>query len=586
MKRKASIFLSVTFLLLLVSASDGFAQSPMITGIVPSSGPAAGGTTVTIAGTGFQDGATVGFGGSPSTSVAVRSSTELQAVTPAHAAGTVDITVRNPDLQAATLAGGFTYSSAGLPSPVLAFLGTEDLGSYRYYNLSVTNWQLYPAELFYPAPNLPPCGLNAKSSRTWVDIYDQANHYIYGFCALQDPQDLTQIWFAELKGTAPPAYVYVTLIDRQTPMTYTSNQVAIGYSPIAKALIPSGGTNVYEFNDNLFNYKVTYPALANPPTTEVDLVLQPIPISQADLNALVEGTAFQGVQIVPYDGTGGFGVLFRATCQDSSGNPVACPQTTGPHDIKTSWESEATVSDPAFLMAPTGTHAWQNIFTAYSQTRIDPTGSGRTPPSYSDFVFVQGISGELPTITIATPRDGAVYTLNETVSADYLCSGGFVVSCLGPVPPGNPIDTSSVGDKTFEVNAVVSRGPSADQKVTYHVSQFNTCLLYDPSKPKKSGSTIPVKLQLCDANGNDLSSPNITLHATGLVLESTSVDGVPEDSGNANPDYNFRFDSSLGLTGGYIFNLSTKGLKTGTYSLKFEVSTDTANSYSVPFQVK
>jgi hypothetical protein len=47
----------------------------------------------------------------------------------------------------------------------------------------------------------------------------------------------------------------------------------------------------------------------------------------------------------------------------------------------------------------------------------------------------------------------------------------------------------------------------------------------------------------------------------------------------------FRFDSSLGGTGGYIFNLSTKGLVTGSYSLNFTVSGDT-RVYSAGFQVK
>lgn len=63
------------------------------------------------------------------------------------------------------------------------------------------------------------------------------------------------------------------------------------------------------------------------------------------------------------------------------------------------------------------------------------------------------------------------------------------------------------------------------------------------------------------------------------------VSGVVQDSGNANPDNDFRFDSSLGGTGGYIFNLSTVGLTTGTYKINFNVSGD-PSLYSAPFQVK
>jgi hypothetical protein len=66
---------------------------------------------------------------------------------------------------------------------------------------------------------------------------------------------------------------------------------------------------------------------------------------------------------------------------------------------------------------------------------------------------------------------------------------------------------------------------------------------------------------------------------------STSVSGQVEASGNANPDSDFRFDSTLGSTGGYIFNLSTKDLTTGTYNLNFTVSGDSF-TYVAPFQVK
>jgi len=114
---------------------------------------------------------------------------------------------------------------------------------------------------------------------------------------------------------------------------------------------------------------------------------------------------------------------------------------------------------------------------------------------------------------------------------------------------------------------------------------YNVCLLYDPTKAAKSGSTIPIKLQLCDGSGNNLSSPSITVHAVSITQTSSLISGPVEDSGNANPDNGFRFDSTLGTTGGYIFNLSTKGLTTGTYNLNFTVTGDSA-VHAAPFQVK
>jgi len=115
--------------------------------------------------------------------------------------------------------------------------------------------------------------------------------------------------------------------------------------------------------------------------------------------------------------------------------------------------------------------------------------------------------------------------------------------------------------------------------------RYGACLLYDPTKAVKSGSTVPIKLQLCNGSGNDLSSSSITVHAISITEASSSISGAAQDSGNANPDNDFRFDSTLGSTGGYIFNLSTKGLTTGTYNVNFTVTGDSF-TYAAPFQVK
>jgi IPT/TIG domain len=83
--------------------------APMVTGIGPSSGPASGGTGVTIMGTGFQSGATVSLGGTAANNVVVGSGTSITATTPAHAAGSVNVVVTNSDAQGDTLSNGYSY---------------------------------------------------------------------------------------------------------------------------------------------------------------------------------------------------------------------------------------------------------------------------------------------------------------------------------------------------------------------------------------------------------------------------------------------------------------------------------------------
>jgi len=58
------------------------------------------------------------------------------------------------------------------------------------------------------------------------------------------------------------------------------------------------------------------------------------------------------------------------------------------------------------------------------------------------------------------------------------------------------------------------------------------------------------------------------------------------DSGNSNPDSDFRFDATIGGTGGYIFNLSTQNLTSGRYSLSMSVGSEKRFLYSVSFDLK
>jgi hypothetical protein len=86
-----------------------FPAGPSVTAVSPGWGSVAGGDAVTVTGSGFVAGASVTFGGSAATAVEVTDDSTLTAVTPAHAAGAVDVTVTNPDAESATLSSGFTF---------------------------------------------------------------------------------------------------------------------------------------------------------------------------------------------------------------------------------------------------------------------------------------------------------------------------------------------------------------------------------------------------------------------------------------------------------------------------------------------
>ena len=91
-------------------------SAPAVTSLSPTSGPAAGGTSVTITGTGFTGATVVDFGTTAATDVTVVNSTTITADSPA-GTGTVNVTVTTPvGTSATSTADQFTYTIAAAPT--------------------------------------------------------------------------------------------------------------------------------------------------------------------------------------------------------------------------------------------------------------------------------------------------------------------------------------------------------------------------------------------------------------------------------------------------------------------------------------
>jgi hypothetical protein len=95
------------------TAADDYTYGdlPVVTSLSPTTGPIAGGTVVTITGTGFTGATSVTFGGTPAAVTAVTATT-ITVTAPAHTAGTVDVLVTTPSgTSANTAADNFIYTS-------------------------------------------------------------------------------------------------------------------------------------------------------------------------------------------------------------------------------------------------------------------------------------------------------------------------------------------------------------------------------------------------------------------------------------------------------------------------------------------
>ncbi len=98
------------------SANDQFTfvAAPTVTSLSPTSGPATGATSVTITGTGFTGATAVSFGATSAASFTVNSDTSITAVSPAHVAATVDVTVGTVGGTSAVSANDqFTFTATG-----------------------------------------------------------------------------------------------------------------------------------------------------------------------------------------------------------------------------------------------------------------------------------------------------------------------------------------------------------------------------------------------------------------------------------------------------------------------------------------
>jgi hypothetical protein len=78
-----------------------------------------------------------------------------------------------------------------------------------------------------------------------------------------------------------------------------------------------------------------------------------------------------------------------------------------------------------------------------------------------------------PEVTLDSPVDGAVYERGELVAADYSCAdedgGSGLESCAGPVADGASVDTTTLGDHTFTVDARDRSGNVASATARYTV---------------------------------------------------------------------------------------------------------------------
>lgn len=171
-------------------------------------------------------------------------------------------------------------------------------------------------------------------------------------------------------------------------------------------------------------------------------------------------------------------------------------------------------------------------------------------------------------------RIGGLQSGNYKVCFDAMMSGGYANECYDnrawmDLTNATPVPVVS-GQTTTLNDAVLTQAG-------YQFIGFLQPIMNDGSAIFKSGRTVPIKFQLTDGNGAFVMNASATLgvyKVTNDILGSMNVDS----SGNADSDTSFRYDPASNQ---YIYNLSSKGLGTGTFVLRVELDDGSAHEVRI-----
>jgi uncharacterized repeat protein (TIGR01451 family) len=224
------------------------------------------------------------------------------------------------------------------------------------------------------------------------------------------PVDLTQIGLTSLAQGQPLDSAYVGFTGATGALFENNDILNWTFTPHGGQTItqPAPANTFTTFNFGSYLYKVR-------PDKNIDeLTVTEVP---TDPGSFSPGPHFRGAQCIVYDSTGGKCIEFHAACSSPSNG--ACSNVS--YDVVTSYDvPTGTISNPGFLKAtnqdcPPAVPFDSNIITAFTETRTDPTTKGKSKPSFSCFVAVQGVPyqpADLDIVNLAAPsvRTGANLT--------------------------------------------------------------------------------------------------------------------------------------------------------------------------------
>jgi hypothetical protein len=468
---------------------------PVVTSVSPSSGPTAGGTALTIGGSGFVAGATVKVGSSAATAVTVISSTTITATTPPGPASVVSVTVTNPDGQAGTRANGFTYvapptvssvtptSGPATGGTVLTIAGSNfaagaavTIGPNAASNVTVMN----PTTLTAVTPAVPA----GAQTVTVINPDGQSASLAGGFTAQQTDVALFGSLTARDSGVA--------IANASIKLCVPANVLQSGGA--CTALTTTDANGLYSLNAAQLGTGITSGALLFQ-ASGFYAALQPFaivaPPVQVNATALRGGVVIHGsvTDAASHDGIVGATVAFTLDSPSISADgqqPISVVTSTmGAYDVDSSHFMESAANGFSVTAASAGSVSAPG----YKTFTIPAFGAALPYPQVENFPLTP--AGPVVAVTVGTSPSGAAFAvdgLNYTASRAFSWPVDSIHTLTVASPQSN--STSIFTFSAWSDNGALSHQVTVTAGVNAYTAAFDAQYLLTTSVTPPSGGSI------------------------------------------------------------------------------------------------
>ncbi|MGF9565512.1 IPT/TIG domain-containing protein [Neorhizobium sp. BT27B] len=567
---------------------------PVVGSISPTSGPLAGGTTVTITGTGFTADSTVVFGSVAGNNIVFGNSTTLTAQSPGGAAGPVGVSVTTPGGTSGA-ASQFTYLAAPVATNSVATVAANSSASP--ITLNVTGTGITGVAVTTAATHG-----NAIASGTTISYTPTAGY---------SGTDSFSYTATNAGGTSAPATVTITVTPPvlsllpaagvlpagQTGITYSQTFTAAGGTPnytytvppgtlpAGLSLSPSGvlggvpttiGTSSFSVTA-MDVYGATGTAIYNltiteqPPIANSFTAVVPINSSGNTITPNLAGGSAASLDVSSQPANGSTSVngltLSYTPNPGFSGNDSFDYTATNGGGTSAPATVTVTVVNPTLTLAPaTGALPAAIVGTAYSQTITTSGGTGTYAYTVTAGALPAGLSLSASGVIAGTPTAvaSASFTITSTDTAPAFGLASYTLTVGPALPVASDVSFSIAANAAATpVPLALSGGPATAVMVSAPPSHgaataSGTGISYAPTAGYSGADSFTYIAR--NASG-DSAPATVTVTVAAPTLTFSPVAGALPD-GMVGAAYNETIVASAG-TSPYSYGLGGGALPVG-----------------------